>query len=408
MIAEIVTIGTELLLGEIADTNAAHIARQLAAIGVDHYYTTTVGDNEQRIVGVLRQSLARSDVIITTGGLGPTVDDVTRQAVARVAQRELVFSSQLLAQIDAFFRRRGYTMTENNRQQAFIPQGGIVIANPVGTAPAFIVELDDGAIICLPGVPHEMEYLMSQQVLPYLQKTMGQTAVILSRLVHTVAIGESVVDQAISDLMHRDNPTVGTRAHPGQTDVCITAKAAFREDAVQLLDAMEAQVRGRLGTAIYGVDDETLPVVVVTSLRDKGFKLAIGETTTDGIIAARLREVADGDKILMGAHVAADGAALAQQLGLETTAAGDALASAIAQALCVEYGADLGLAILEDDGQNPVLHIALAAPDGGKVHSSPSRGRSDYAAGWTLHRALDMVRRWSMSLGNNDSPDAAR
>jgi nicotinamide-nucleotide amidase len=403
-----VTIGTELLLGEIVDSNAAHIARQLAAIGVDHYYNTTVGDNEQRIVGVLRQSLARSDVVITTGGLGPTVDDVTRKAVARVSERELVFSSELLAQIDAFFRRRGYTMTENNRRQAFIPEGAIAVENPVGTAPAFIVELDEKAIICLPGVPHEMERLLSERVLPYLQRKMGQAAVILSRWVHTVAIGESVVDQAISDLMHSDNPTVGTRAHPGQTDVCITAKAATHQEALQMLDAMESQVRERLGSAVYGVDDETLPGVVAASLLSRGFTLAVGETTTDGIIAAKLREVAGGVQVLVGTHVAAGGAALAQELGLAMAATGAGLASAIAQALRAEDGADLGLAILEDDGQNPVLYMALAAPDGVKVRSRPSRGPSDYAAAWTLHRALDMVRRWWMSLENGGSAHTSR
>ncbi len=407
MIAEVVTIGTELLLGEIVDSNAAHIARQLAAIGVDHYYTTTVGDNEERIVGVLRQSLARSDVVITTGGLGPTVDDVTRRAVARVSQRELLFSPELLAQIDAFFRRRGYTMTENNRRQAFIPADAIVIENPVGTAPAFIVELNDRAIICLPGVPHEMEHLMSDRVLPYLQMKMGQTAVILSRWVHTVAIGESGVDQAISDLMHSDNPTVGTRAHPGQTDVCITAKAADREEAVQLLDAMETKVRERLGSVVYGVDDETLPDVVTAGLLSKGLTLAIGETTTDGIIAAGVRDVAGGDRVLAGAHVASDGLALAQQLGVPATARGDARASAIAAALRAEDGADLGLAILESEGQDQVLHMALAAPECVKVRSRPSRGRSDYAAGWTLHRALDMVRRWLMAVEDDDSPPTA-
>ncbi len=403
MIAEIVTIGTELLLGEIVDANAAHIARQLAAIGVDHYYTTTVGDNEERIAGVLRQSLARSDVVITTGGLGPTVDDVTRQAVARVSQRELLFSPELLAYIGAFFRRRGYTMTENNRRQAFIPEAAIVIENPVGTAPAFIVELDDKAIICLPGVPHEMEHLMSERVLPYLQEKMGHAAVILSRWVHTVAIGESAVDQAISDLMHSDNPTVGTRAHAGQTDVCITAKAAAREDALQLLDAMEAQVRERLGTVVYGVDGETLPGVVAAGLLARGLTLALGETSTDGIIAAKLREVAGADRVLVGAYVAVDGLALAQQLGVETAATGEALASLIAQALRTEDGAELGLAIVEDEGEGPFLYMALATPAGVKVRARPSRGRSDYAAGWNLHRALDMVRRWMMALEDDES-----
>ena len=225
MIAEIVTIGTELLLGEIVDTNSAHIAQQLTAIGVDHFFSTTVGDNLERIMSALRLALSRADVVITTGGLGRTVDDVTREAVGAVAWRELEFQPRLLEQIEGFFQRRGATMSPNNRRQAYVPAGAVIIENPVGTAPAFAVELDQKAIVSLPGVPHEMAYLLREVVLPYLSQRMGEHAVILVRQVHSVCIGESMVDQQITDLMHQRNPSVGTRAHPGQTDICITAKA---------------------------------------------------------------------------------------------------------------------------------------------------------------------------------------
>jgi nicotinamide-nucleotide amidase len=322
------------------------------------------------------------------------VDDVTRQAVARVAGRELVFSRELLDYIDSYFCRRGYTMTDNNSRQAFIPEGAMVVETPVGTAPAFIVEPEDKAIICLPGVPHEMEYLMRERVLPYLRSKMGQAAVIVSRWVHTVAIGESVVDQAISDLMLSRNPTVGTRAHAGQTDVCITAKAAARQAAMPMLDAMEAQVRERLGSAVYGVDEETLPGVVVAALRRRGLTIALGETTTDGLIARRLREVEGGDEVVAGAYLAEDGTLLAGQLSVEVAASDEEMASAMAVALRQAHDAGFGLAIVEGAGESPLLHLVLAAPDGIKMHSRPSRGRSDYASGWTLNTALDMVRRW--------------
>ena len=179
MQAEIVTIGTELLLGKIVDTNAAYIAQQLATIGLDLYYKTTVGDNEGRITSVLQQALARSDVVITSGGLGPTVDDVTRQAVARAAGRELVLDEKLLAQIEARFARHGFTMSENNRRQAYIPQGAIPIENPVGTAPAFIVETEQGLIVSLPGVPRELKYLMETQVIPFLREKLQMGQVII-------------------------------------------------------------------------------------------------------------------------------------------------------------------------------------------------------------------------------------
>jgi len=398
LIAEIVTIGTELLLGEIVDSNAAHIARELAAIGADHYYTTTVGDNEERIMLALRAALSRSEVVIVTGGLGPTVDDMTRQAVARGADRELVFHPELLAQIETFFHSRGAHMTDNNRQQAYVPEGAIIVANPVGTAPAFVAELEGKAIICLPGVPHEMAYLLRERVLPYLSTRMGQTAVIVGRMVHTVAIGESAVDQGIADLMRSANPSVGTRAHPGQTDVCITAKAQKRDEALRLLDDMEAQVRQRLGPVVYGVDDETLPGVVVAALRARRWKLALADAETGGLVARRLWSEASGPEALSAVRVAPDGCSLARDLGIPPITDGEEMASAVAAALRQQYQVDLGLAILEGAEPDRRLYVALAMSQGVEVRHWPSRGGSDYAVAWTLHLALDTVRRWLMDM----------
>jgi len=403
LIAEIVTIGTELLLGEILDSNAAYIAHQLATIGVDHYYTTTVGDNEERIVQVLRDALGRSDVVITTGGLGPTVDDVTRQAVARATERELVFHPELLAQIKAYFRQRGYNMTPSNRQQAYLPSDALVIENPVGTAPAFIVEVGEKAIICLPGVPHEMRYLLHERVLPYLSRRMQQKAVIICRMVHTVGIGESVVGEVISDLMHKENPTVGTRAHPGQTDVCITAKAATPAEALALLQAVEAQVRERLGSAVYGVDEETLAGVVVAALAQHGLTLALAETNTGGLVARQLLEIEGGESVLAGVHIALNGTALADDMAIPSTTVDEDTACAVAAALREQYDADLGLVIMEESGEEPSLYIALATADGVHSRQWPFRGYDEHACMWTLHTALNMVRRWLMSVeGAND------
>lgn len=397
MIAEIVTIGTELLLGEIVDSNAAHIARELAMIGVDHFFTSTVGDNEERIVGALRDALARSDVVITTGGLGPTVDDVTRQAVARATGRELVCPPDLLAQIEAFFRRHGYTMTENNRQQAYVPDGAIILENPLGTAPAFIVECDGGAIVSLPGVPHEMRHLLQERVLPYVTAKMGETAVILGRLVHTVGIGESTVGQAISDLMQCENPTVGTRAHPGQTDVRITAKSTTRAAALKLLDAMEVQVRERLGSAVYGVDGQTLPGVVVGDLQRRGLTLALGETNTGGLVGRRLLEVEGGRQVVGTVRVALDGLDMAREVGIRCSVVDEQAARAVAAALRKADHADLALAMLEGLEEGSRAYMALAAPDDVHLSQGLSRGYSGYAVQRALHYGLDMVRRWLMS-----------
>jgi nicotinamide-nucleotide amidase len=394
LIAEIVTIGTELLLGEIVDSNAAHIAQQLAAIGVDHYFTTTVGDNESRIVLALQNALARADVVIATGGLGPTVDDLTREAVARVAGRELVFHPELWEQITGFFHRRAAPMSPNNRRQAFVPAGAIVVENPVGTAPSFIVETDAKAIICLPGVPYEMTFLLQERVLPYLCQRMGEAAVILIRQIHTVGIGESMVDQAITDLMHGRNPSVGTRAHPGQTDVCVTAKAATKADAQQLLDDMEQQVRERLGAVVYGVDGQTLPGVVIAALRERGLTLAVGEAGTPGLIARRLLEVDGSDEALAGVRLTMNMVELAGDLDVAPVGAIDDVARAIAVGLREHYRADLGLAVIEGTQEVPTVYVALAARDGVSVKQWPSRGRTDVAILWTFHLALDTLRQW--------------
>ena len=198
MRAEIVTTGTELLLGQIDDTNATYLARQLRDLGIDLYFRTTVGDNEVRIAQALEQALLRADLVITTGGLGPTVDDVTREAVARATGRPLALHPELLAQIEAFFARFGSRMGDNNRRQAYLPEGCIPVENPVGTAPAFIVEDERGTIVTLPGVPSEMVYLMKHTIVPYLQGRLGHRDVLVTRVLRTVALGESAIDERLA------------------------------------------------------------------------------------------------------------------------------------------------------------------------------------------------------------------
>ncbi len=397
MIAEIVTIGTELLLGEIVDGNAADIAAQLPAIGVDHYYTTTVGDNEERIAYALQTALARADVVITTGGLGPTVDDVTRQAVARATDRELVFLPEVFEQIEAYFIKHGYTMGPTNRRQAFFPQDAVVIENPVGTAPAFLVRVGDKAIISLPGVPHEMRHLLHQWVLPYLSRNLEQEAVILSRMVHTAGVGESTVGEYISDMMQGRNPTVGTRAHPGQVDVCITAKAATPKEALELLGAAEIQVRERLEPFVYGVDEETLATVVIGDLRKRGLSLAIAEPYTGGLIARQLLAVEGGDNVLVGVSTPLNGSALAEGIGIPTTEVDGDAALAVASNCRKEFGSDLALAVLEGSGEEPLIYVALAAPDGTHLDHWRSPSHRDYGVKRTIPTALNVVRMWLTS-----------
>ncbi len=403
MQAEIVTIGTELLLGEIVDTNSAWIAQRLTTIGLNLYYTTTVGDNLGRITQVLKQALERSDVVITTGGLGPTVDDVTREAVAAATERDLVLDSDLLEEITAYFARRGYTMTENNRRQARIPRGAMIIHNPVGTAPAFAVEHKGHVIISLPGVPHEMRYLMENTVLPYLRERFGLTGIIKSRVVHTCGIGESAVDARIGDLMQLSNPTVGTRAHPGQTDIVITAKADSPAEADALLAPIEAEIRARLGIYVYGVDEETLADVVNGLLAAKGLRLAIAETLTRGELARILSSARGGEGALAGTVMLPHAQAAQQVLGIGADLiaregfVSQAVADAIAEAVRRLYNAGLGLAIVgpDDPGAEgaPPTYFSLATEEG-VIRGQPRPGRSGVAGmNWLLFLGQDLVRR---------------
>ncbi len=405
MQAEIVTIGTELLLGEIVDTNSAWIAQRLTTIGMNLFYTVTVGDNLQRITDVLRASMGRSDVVITTGGLGPTVDDMTREAVAAAADRELVLDEELVQEIAAYFARRGYTMTDNNRRQAQLPAGATVIHNPVGTAPAFYVEQNDHVIICLPGVPHEMRYLMEHEVLPYLQQRFGLQGMIRIRILRTCGIGESAIGTRIGDLMEMSNPTVGTAAHPGQTDVRITAKAETEAEALALIEPVERELRERLDGYVFGVDTETLADVVTTMLADAGLTLAVVETTTHGELSHQLSDGRSAAAAFAGGMTFTSAEGLARGLRLTPEAMGreypsQAIADAAAQAARAAYGADLGLALVGPDdparSDSPPVFYSLALADG-VIQGESRQGRAGPSGmGWLVHLGLDMVRRQTM------------
>ena len=282
-IAEIITIGTELLLGEIQDTNSKFIARVLRDIGVDLYRLSTVGDNCSRISATINEAMTRSDIVITTGGLGPTVDDPTRQAVADAAGVPLVYRDDLWETIITRFERYQRKPTDNNKRQAYIPAGAMVINNEVGTAPAFVIEIDAKSIISLPGVPREMEFLMNNFVLNYLKtRYQLQDTVIKSRVLHTVSLGESAIDEIIGDMEELNNPTVGLLAHPGQTDIRVTAKAPSEHVADTMIAPIVEEIYRKLGKYIYGEDKETIAQAVSKLIIQKELKLAIIECGLDG------------------------------------------------------------------------------------------------------------------------------
>jgi competence/damage-inducible protein CinA-like protein len=273
--AEIIATGSELVLGETIDTNSAYLARQLAAIGINLFRKTAVGDNEDRIAAVVAEALGRADLVICTGGLGPTVDDKTREAVARATARPLVFHQHLLDQIAERFRSFGRTMSESNRQQAFVPEGARIVENARGTAPAFIVELERSTVVVLPGVPSEMRFLWETAILPYLRDDRGETGVILVKTLHAAGLGESVIGEMIADLMTQDNPTVGISAKRAQYELRIGAKSDSRAGAEALVAAAEATIRSRLEQYLLG--DEKLEATVARLLAERGLTLALYE-----------------------------------------------------------------------------------------------------------------------------------
>ena len=244
------------------------------------------------MAAALETALERADVVFTTGGLGPTEDDVTREAVARATGRELEFHQDLLDQIEAFFRARGLPLSPSNRKQAYIPRGAIPMPNPVGTAPCFIVEEGERTLIVLPGVPREMEYLLRTAALPHIRARYGLQAAIVSRLVRVAGLGESRVGELLADLMAKGaNPTVGTMAHPGQVDVRIAAKAVDEATARALIAPVEAEICARLGDTVFGMDAESLEGAVAARLAEQGRTLALLEVGTGGLVSERLTSV---------------------------------------------------------------------------------------------------------------------
>jgi len=406
MHAEIVMIGTELLLGEIVDTNANRFAKALCEIGLDLYYKTTVGDNETRITEVLNLALDRSDVIITSGGIGPTVDDVTRQAVANATGRKLIYSTDLEAQIAARFRSFGRKMAENNKRQAYIPEGALPLSNPVGTAPCYLSEdiRGRGVVISLPGVPRELEYMLSKKVIPLLVERMGGAQVTQIRILRTCAVGESNVDRVIGDLMTAKNPTIGLAAHAGQTDVRITAKAATEAEADTLIAPLEAEVRQRLGVAVYGVEKETVPEVIGRLLSNKNLKLGVIDTLTGGLLTRDFSDAGFSDLITANLHTIDLSAAL-QKAGLASRAnARDGDYSALAMGLA-EYVAPpdgIGIALTGPFNDSSTF-IALCGPRNMRlVKAGRTYQDADYVRSWLAIQGLDWIRR--MVLGQLTSP----
>ena len=386
MNAEIVSIGSELLLGQIVDTNASWIAQRLAEAGVNLFYKTTVGDNMDRMVEVLDRALDRSDIVVTGGGIGPTQDDLTREAIAKVTGRKVVTDPGSLLELRERFQKRGFILTKNNERQAQIPDGAIVVRNPNGTAPAFIVETDRGVTISLPGVPFEMKWLVENEVIPYLREKFGLTQMIHYRILKVADLGESAVDDRIGHLIAESaNPTVGVLAPPGQVDVRIAALAKSIDEANGLIDVVDTEVRELLGDHIFGVDDETIESVIGKLVAESKATVATCEDLSGGAVAAAIQEAA-GPAFLESA-IANTNDALEKiaRAGGENPPFEDGAerAAALARAIRQTSGATYGIAVhgVEEGDQRTEnlgrgeTYIVVSGPNGERARHVRSAGR---------------------------------
>lgn len=364
MRAEILCIGTELLLGQIVDTNSAYIGRKLAEIGVDVFHKATVGDNKERATVAIRDALTRADVVVITGGLGPTEDDLTGEAVADAMGLTMVVSPEAGKHVELMLRGTGHGTLGGVLRQSMIPEGAQLIRNDLGTASGLIIE--DGAriVICMPGVPGEMRGMMESTVIPYLRgKAEGAGSVIQSRVLKICGPGEARVEDAVRDLVHgQTNPTVAPLVSLGEVMLRITAKACSSEEADAMIGAVESEIRDRLGDDIYGTDDDELQHAVVRLLTKRKLSLAVAESVTGGLIAHKLTEVPGCSAILGLAVTAYSNDAKCKVLGIPGSAirafgaVSREVAIAMARGVLLLAGADVA-----------VSTTGIAGPAGGSA-----------------------------------------
>jgi nicotinamide-nucleotide amidase len=359
---EIVTIGTEILLGQLVDTNSVHVARALADHGMDVYAKHSVGDNAERLASMLDDVLSRADGAITTGGLGPTVDDLTKDAVARAVGTTLELHEPSLRAIEERFRSFGRPMTDNNRRQAYLPKGAIVLDNPHGTAPGFVALRADGRFVaCMPGVPREMKPMLAERLLPWLIERFGLREAIYTRTLHTVGIGESVLDEKVQDLFRTlENPKIAMLAHGFRVDVKIMAKADSRERAEAMIEAVAEELRRRIGSGYYGDDEQTLPGAIVAAFVKLGWTLGTAESCTGGDVAAEIVSVAGASAVFRGGIVAYANDVKTSLLGVseKTLATVGAVSEETAAAMARGARERLGTDVV-------IATTGIAGPDGG-------------------------------------------
>ena len=407
MITEIVAVGTELLLGQITNRNAATIGAALAEAGFDVHHSVVVGDNLTRVASVLRTAVARSDAVIVTGGIGPTQDDLTREAICEAFGREMNFSEEYAKALRIRWESLGRDMPESNYRQAEYPDGAEMLPNPKGTAPGLALVAEESQIFVLPGVPEEMAFLLQREVMPRLLASRGEDSVVHSRVLRSWGRSEAQVGELLDDL-YRDktNPSIAFLASAGEIKVRITAKARDRETAEAMIEPVDAEVRRRLGNSVFGRDEETVQNIIARDLREKGWTIGTAESATGGLVAAELSSLPGSSDYFRGSVVAYTPDLKESLLGVDADAqVSEETALLMALGARKTLAVDVAIAVVGSAGPDPLeqpvgtMIVAVATPEGEQAHTLRLPGDRErvriYATTGALHLArLGIEGRW--------------
>ena len=406
MKVEMIAVGTELLLGQIVNGNAAEIGRRLAEVGLDHYHQVVVGDNLERAAAAISEALGRADAVIVTGGLGPTQDDITREAICAATGVGMAYSEDVAEHLRGWWaRRRGDDMPANNLRQAEYPQGAVLLANPRGTAPGLRLAVGRAWLFALPGVPQEMLPMLEEDVIPFLVTEAGGPGVLASRLIRCWGQSESGIAERLADLFESyTNPTVAFLASGGEIKVRLTARAGTREEAGSLLDPLEAEVRRRLGRAVFAVGEETVEQLVLRLCRERGWSLGTAESATGGMVAERITSVPGASAVFVGSVVAYTPALKTALLGVPTElieeegVVSEEVALAMAEGGAARLGAEVVVAVTGSAGPEPdgapvgTMVVAVRTPEGSAARTFRMPPDRERARALTSTAALQLVR----------------
>ena len=400
MIVEVIAVGTELLLGQIVNSNAATIGAALAEGGFDTHYQQIVGDNVKRIATSIRHALARADAVIITGGIGPTQDDITREAVCEATGLSMVFDEGYGDHLRQWWVSRGRPMPKSNMRQAYHPAGAELLDNPRGTAPGLVLEHEGKLILCVPGVPAEMEHLLFNDVLPLLVEASGEQAVIASRLIRTWGKAESDVAEMLDDLYESTNPSIAFLASAGEIKIRITAKADTKSAAMKLIEPIEREVTSRLGTTVFGTDDETIERVLLHLLSDLGYTIGTAESMTGGLVSARLTDLPGSSAVVKGGLFAYDPELKQRLLGVTDVSTVVDTDTAVEMAVGARalLDVDVAVAVTGSAGPDPLekpagtVVIAVATPGDARARELRYFGDRERIRAYGTTAALQLTR----------------